>query len=692
MLNSLSELLKLHGFQVDISLGGREATRKLASNRYDLLLTDMKMPCMSGIELLQWINNNSIDVLSIVISGTTSFPDISQALRCGAYDYIKKPYEADELIATVNNALQKKQLENSHKAIQEQLSRSEKLHRFIVNNSPDVIFILDQQQRFSFINAKMAGTLGYGHQELIGEPISKIFDDEDLEKGNYFVSQANLHNGNHLTTEICLKPKTAERSKRHFEFSLWPIDNSATNQKYCTYGTAREITERVEAEAFINFQAYHDLLTRLPNRSLFKDRLSVAITQAQRNKRELAVMFIDLDRFKIINDSLGHTMGDRLLQVVSQRLQQCIRKGDTLSRFGGDEFTLLLPDISSQDDAIMVAEKILEQIKQPFQLGEHEVYIGASIGIAPYPDAGTDMDALIKHADIAMYRVKKSGKDGYRIFSNELTNPNNDRLLMEHDLRRAIDSQQFEVCYQPQVNTHNKKVCGVEVLVRWMHPTMGRIPPSEFIPIAEDSQLIVELDKLTLRKACEEMRQYQLGGMPNLKMSMNLSPVMVEKPDFVENTLAILHETGFPNHLLELEITENLLMNDRPEIIEKLLRLSATGIRLAIDDFGTGYSSLSYLQKFPVNTLKIDRSFINNIKDGNEDSFIVNAIIAMGKGLKMSIVAEGVETREQYNYLEQLGCEVVQGYLFGKADELQRVADMVNSELSLLEEASSADC
>lgn len=696
MLDSLSKLLTLFDYQVDTALGGENAIKKLTSNKYDLLLLDLKMPHVSGHDVMEHMARHGIKTTTIVVSGETSLDDVSKALRHGAYDYLKKPYVPEELTATVNNAIRKKLLENSNHLMQTRLNRSERLHRFIVNNSPDIIFILDDIGNFSFLNSKIETLLNYPRGELVGKHISSIIDEDEMDKANYFFKHAIGSNNGIQSIEISLKSHDPGRSKRHFELSLWPIedvDNKGsmnTNQRYRIYGTARDISEQQEAEAFINFQAYHDLLTRLPNRALFKDRLSVAITQAQRNDTQLAVMFIDLDRFKIINDSLGHTMGDRLLQLVSLRLQECIRKGDTLSRFGGDEFTLLLPDVKGTTAAVHIAEKILKDIKKPFQLGNHEVYVGASIGIAIYPDSGESMDSLIKNADIAMYRVKKTGKDGYQLFNSEMHHASTERLMLEQDMRRALDNDEFEICYQPQVDTASQKICGVEALVRWNHPTLGRLYPAEFIPVAEDSLLITDIDRHTLRKACREILYYHSNGMPDLRLAVNLSPVMIEKNNFVDNILNILKEENYPPELLELEITENILMNDHQDIVEKLQQLSQQGIHLAIDDFGTGYSSLSYLQNFPVNTLKIDRSFINMIKSSDDEACIVNAIVAMAQGLKLSIVAEGVESLEQLTYLRSLGCHVVQGFLFGQATQLDEVAKQFSTQMALLKEAGAS--
>ena len=691
MLNSLKGLLELYDYQVDTALGGQKSIDKLSTKEYDLVLLDLKMPEVSGHDVMQFMSKNNINTTTIVVSGETSLNDISKALRHGAYDYLKKPYIPEELTATVNNAVRKKLLEKSNRLMQEQLHRSERLHRFIVNNSPDIIFILDNKGNISFINSKIETLLHYQRDDLTGKHFTTLVDDDDSEKANYFFKHINGPHAGVQSIELSLKQPFSNRSKRYFEISLWPIDDGdeknslSTNQRYRIYGAARDVTEKTEAEAFISFQAYHDLLTRLPNRSLFKDRLSVAITQAKRNETELAVMFIDLDRFKIINDSLGHTMGDRLLQLVSQRLSNCIRKGDTLSRFGGDEFTLLLPDVKNANAATQIADKILSDIKQPFDLGGNEVYVGASIGSAIYPESGDNMDALIKNADIAMYRVKKTGKDGHQLYNHEMHSASTERLLLEQDLRQALKNNELKICYQPQINTHTQQLFGVEALIRWDHPRLGRLSPDEFIPIAEDSRLIIDIDKITLRKACREIRQYHDQGMKDLRLAVNLSPVMIEREDFVQDILNILTEEAFPTSHLELEITENILMDDRQEIIDKLHALAQAGLHLAIDDFGTGYSSLSYLQKFPVDTLKIDRSFIRTIKDSSDEACIVNAIIAMGKGLKMSIIAEGVENQEQFNYLHSLGCDVMQGYLFGQATDLEEVTKRFTTELNLLQ-------
>lgn len=701
LLDSLRTLLQHHDYQVETALGGARAIEKLSGSQYDLLLLDLKMPEVSGHDVMRYMSDHAIDTMTIVVSGETSLDDISLALRQGAYDYLKKPYVPEELTATVNNAVRKKLLENSNQLMQARLDRSEKLHRFIVNNSPDIIFMLDEWGRFSFLNSKVRSLLAYSHEALIGRHISCLVEDSEKSKLNYLVERTMVSDSAFQSVEVPIRPRD-HAANRYFEISLWKIDDESSEShfgpslRYSLYGNARDITERMEAQAFINFQAYHDLLTRLPNRSLFKDRLSLAIAQAQRSGAGLAVMFIDLDRFKVINDSLGHTMGDRLLQAVSQRLQQCIRKGDTLSRFGGDEFTLLLPSVQNEQAVVLVAEKILDSIKQPFKLAGHDIFVGASIGVSMYPRGGATLDELIKNADIAMYKVKRTGKDGYQLFTAEMNTKASARLTLEQDLRKALENDEFEVCYQPQIDIETHQICGVEALIRWNHPTLGRLLPAEFIPIAEECRLIAEIDSQTLRKSCRELRRMQESGMPALRLAVNLSPLLIEKENFVDNILGILAQEGFPPALLDLEITESILISDRQDVVDKLVRLTGAGVKLAIDDFGTGYSSLSYLQKFPINKLKIDRSFINMIKSIEDDACLVNAIVSMAQGLKMDIIAEGVESRAQLNYLRKLGCTIVQGFLFGQATPLgamsgqfrHHLRTLQDSELSLVKQYS----
>lgn len=669
VLASITQLLQHHGHQADMAATGEQACQKLATGQYGLVLLDLRLPDMHGQDVMTFMHRKGIGTAVVVISGDTSFNSISRALRRGAYDYLRKPYDAEELTATVDSVLETRELEQSHEEARSQLHQSEQLHRYIVDSSPDIVFMLDDRGHFQFLNSKVETLLGYRPSDLHNRHIRHLIEEQDLGRVDWAFRDPSITAENPRTIELRLKSRGSVRGNRHFEVTAFPVAKEAENgcQVRQIYGTARDITERKEAEAFINFQAYHDLLTRLPNRALFKDRLGLSISQAERNHQKLAVMFIDLDRFKVINDTLGHAMGDRLLQAVTQRLEGCLRQGDTLSRFGGDEFTLLLPEIHNTEDARTIARKLMDALKTPFKLGEHEVFVGVSIGISMYPDSGSELEELIQQADVAMYHVKGRGKDGYQFFSESMNVNTTYRLGLERDLRRALQAGELRVFYQPQVSLRTGLCRGFEALVRWQHPTRGLLHPGEFLPLAEETRLIGDLSEWVLATACREMGQWLRESDEDLRLSVNFSPMQVEHPRFVDLLLQKLDHYDLPPEKLEIEITENMIINDLEQISRKLDQLSSYGIQIAIDDFGTGYSSLNYLHRLPIHTLKVDQSFIRDIRHGEEGACIVNAIVAMARGLKLDIIAEGVETQGQLSYLRELGCDSVQGYYFGDA-------------------------
>ena len=688
LVSSLASLLRGCGYDVTEANGGKHACELIATQQFDLALLDLRMPAVDGFAVMAYLENQQPECGSIVISGESSFTAVSRALRRGALDYIRKPFDPEELIATVKGVVGKQSLLKAHEYIQVRLEKSEALHRYIVNSSPDIVFMLDAEGHFCFINSKVESLLGYKPVELCGRHFRHILDDRDVARGIYALNAPDISADNPRTLEIRLKTRGSRRATRHFEITAFPIDpqswthNSRTQgggsgQNASYYGTARDVTERKEAEAFINFQAYHDLLTRLPNRALFKDRLELAITHARRERQKLAVMFLDLDRFKVINDTLGHAMGDRLLQAVTQRLESCLRKGDTLSRFGGDEFTLLLPSIHSNEDASQIARKLIKTLKAPFVLGEHEVFVGVSIGISIYPEAGDTMDQLIQNADIAMYNVKARGKDSYRFFSESMSIDSTNRLHLERDLRLALERGELRVFYQPQVCAATDQVLGLEALVRWQHPERGLLYPRDFLGLAEETKLISRLSEQVLDQACRDVGQWIRAGHQDLRLAVNLSPVEVEHPRFVETLMDRVNANRFPPGNLEIEITENVIMNDLEQISQKLRELADLGVRIAIDDFGTGYSSLNYLHRLPIHTLKVDQSFVKAIRSGVDDACIVNAIIAMAHGLKLEIVAEGVETDKQLEYLRTLGCHQVQGFFYGPAQPATDISKLL---------------
>ena len=428
---------------------------------------------------------------------------------------------------------------------------------------------------------------------------------------------------------------------------------------------AHELTAQIQATRDqMNYTAHHDVLTDLPNRVLLQDRLGQAIEAARRQKRPLAVMFLDLDRFKYINDSLGHAVGDQLLQSVAQRLKDGLRHSDTISRQGGDEFVVLLPNIEHAEDAALSADKILAALTPPHHIGEHELHIGVSIGISIYPGDGQDTETLLKNADTAMYHAKENGRNTYKFFEQEMHVRSVRRQSIEAGLRRALERQEFVLHYQPVVHLLSGATVGVEALIRWCHPERGLLLPDEFVPIAEECGLILPMGRWVLREACNQAQAWIRAGFPPITVAINTSVFEFRGKDFIENIRAILAETGLAPHLLELEMTETVLMSDAASSSSVLHALVDMGIKLAIDDFGTGYSSLSYLRQYPVDALKIDQSFVGQMIGNADNASIVSAIIGLSTNLKKKTVAEGIETAEQVALLLTLHCDEGQGYYF----------------------------
>lgn len=459
----------------------------------------------------------------------------------------------------------------------------------------------------------------------------------------------------------------------------------------------REIIERRRAEE----AAYYDTLTGLPNRMLFQERLPRALALAERSEQRLAVMLIDLDRFKAINETLGHAVGDRLLFEIAERLTACVRRSDTVARFAGDEFALVLTQITHPDnliriaqrteDAVEIAQSILRVLAPPFVCGQHELYLTASIGIGLYPDDGEDAQTLLKHAGSALYRAKEQGGSSYQFYTADMNATALKRLTLENDLRRALERNEFAVYYQPQMNIDSSQIVGMEALVRWQHPELGLVCPADFIPIAEDTGLILPLGEWVLRTACAQNKEWQTRGLPKMRVAVNLSARQFQHPELTNVIAQALAETGLSAEDLELELTESSLMKNAETAIETLRQIKATGVRLAIDDFGTGYSSLSHLKRLPIDELKIDRSFVCESTTDADDAAIVMAIIGLAHNLKLKVIAEGVETKEQLAFLRLLRCDEIQGYLCSQplpADAFEQFASEFQSCIKADDKAS----
>lgn len=429
---------------------------------------------------------------------------------------------------------------------------------------------------------------------------------------------------------------------------------------------ARDITERRRIEERIRYLAQHDALTGLPNRVLFRDRIGQAIVQARRHQQLLAVLFLDLDGFKHINDSLGHQIGDHLLRMTARRLQRCLREGDTIARLGGDEFVMCLSGLSEGNGAMPVAAKILEALREPFYVEQHELHVSGSIGISIYPSDGDDAELLMRAADTAMYHAKESGRNNYQFFTARLNETARRRLVLANLLHQALEREEFSLYYQPQVDLESGRIFAAEALVRWRQPELGMITPNEFIKVAEETGLIVPLGDWVLRRACQRLKRWRDAGFPNLRITVNLSPQQFRRPGFAETTAHILQENGLPASAIELEITEGVLMMQSEENLAILDQLAGMGIHMAVDDFGIGYSSLAYLQRFPIDTLKIDRSFVSGIGRDANDTALVTAIIAMAKSLQLDVVGEGIENADQAAFLKAQGCKSGQGFYLGE--------------------------
>ena len=427
-----------------------------------------------------------------------------------------------------------------------------------------------------------------------------------------------------------------------------------------------DITARKQAEKKLEYRAFYDTLTDLPNRNYFDENLEIALVKAKNNNNLMAVVFLDLDCFKNINDSLGHKVGDQLLKSFAQRLSSCVRNNDIISRWGGDEFTLLLPQINSPEDTINLAQRILEDLKQPFEVAGHQLYVKTSIGIAIYPQDGEDGETLLKNADAALYRAKERGRNHYRFYSSTMTSKASLLLKLENLLYQALEEESLSLHYQPQLNLTNNKVSGMEALLRWYHPEFGNVSPLKLIPLAEKTDLIIPISLWVLKTACLQNKAWQKRGFSPIPIAVNLSPKQFQQPNLVDIVAQVLEDTALEPHLLDLEITETAMMQNIDSSRETLQNLRELGVQVSLDDFGTGYSSLGYLQKFPVTTLKIDQSFIQTLQANSGNTAIISAIIALGQSFDLRVIAEGVETLQQLELLQGLNCREIQGFWFSR--------------------------
>ena len=573
--------------------------------------------------------------------------------------------------------------------------RSDADQRFqaLFNGAGDALILCEADGRVLAVNEMAAGLLADAPSALIGRPLTDWLQQPDAVRSNRFVLQpgeATLHSGQAADRHVDVRVSPLPVAERGLMQRPPGMDPEAVQQWLVAI---RDDTDRRETQERLSFLANYDTLTGLPNRALFRDRLAQAMARAERSGRPLALMFLDLDRFKVVNDSLGHEMGDRLLQHVARTLTQSLRDVDsvarlvdgecsTLSRLGGDEFTVIAEGINGAEDASMIARRLLEALQAPHRVGDEEVVVSASVGISLFPADNVDLDGLIRHADMAMYRSKSMGRGTYSFFSDDLNAAVSARLSLESALRQAVELEQFALHFQPKANLRTGAITGVEALLRWHCPGKGMVPPDQFIPVLEDTGLILPVGAWVIRAACAQLHQWDLRGLPPLRMAVNLSPRQLRHSHLVSLIADTLREYNIAPERLEIELTESLLAEDNEHAHAMLEGFSSLGVRLAVDDFGTGESSLSRLQRFRIDTLKIDRAFIKSIQNNESDLGISTAVIALARSLKIgNVVAEGVELQAQADLLRELDCDEMQGFLLSRPLPPQALASWLEERL-----------
>jgi len=641
------------------------------------VLLALSLPDGKGIETFDRVFIAAPDIPILVLGGRDQEALAKQAVARGAQDYLLPDHlDAYSLVRALRNAIERKTIEDALYVERERAVVT-------LNSIGDAVLCTDVFGKISYLNLVAETMTGWRREEAIGKSLAEVFQIIDGATRKPARDPMEMAVEQNKTVGLTLNCVLVRRDgfESAIEDSAAPIHDRAGRVigaviVFHGVSAARAMTLQM------TYSAQHDLVTNLPNRLLLNDRISQAISLARRQRRPLAVLFLDLDRFKNINDSLGHAAGDTLLQSVSKRLLSSIRRSDTVSRQGGDEFVILLSEIAHPEDAATSARQILHSLSSPHSVGGQDLRVLGSMGISLYPEDGGDAETLINNADTAMYHAKESGRNTFRFFKQEMNLKAVDRQLIETSLRRAVEHDEFLLHYQPKVSLHSLEITGAEALVRWQHPDRGLIFPDQFVRIAEECGLIVQIGRWVLYETCKQARRWQDEGLPFKHVSVNVSAAEFRDKGFVEGVRAILEKTGLEAGYLDLELTEGVLMDDIESTTPVLQALKEMGVHLAVDDFGTGYSSLSYLRQFPIDVLKIDQSFVHQISGDPYDSAIVCAIIDMGRNLQQRVIAEGVETQEQLAFLQDRRCAEGQGYLFSRPLAAAQFAQLLRSGIS----------
>jgi diguanylate cyclase (GGDEF)-like protein/PAS domain S-box-containing protein len=641
----------------------------------EAILVDPYLPDSRGITTFDCLIRAAPNIPILLLVDPQHEETAKLAVQCGAQDYLLK----DRLDANLLPRIIESMIERA--AYAEALFEEKERAEVTLNSIGDAVVSTDVCGRVTYLNVVAEDLTGWSRDEAAGHPLEDVLHIIDA------TTRQAMQNSTMLAIRddkaLALPPNCVLIRRDGVEAAIEDSTAPIHDRRGAVTGAVMVFHDVSMARAMtckMTHLAQHDGLTDLPNRVLLNDRLREAIILSSRHQRKLSVLFLDLDRFKHINDSLGHVVGDRLLQSVARRLFACVRSSDTVGRQGGDEFVVLLWEVRRAEDAAVTAAKILETLRKPHFIDEHELYISASIGIVTYPDDGTDVETLMKKADLAMYHAKETGRDSYQFFKPVMNARAIERQSLEDSLRYAIERRELVLHYQPKINLATGGIIGAEALIRWRHPRRGLVPPAQFVPIAEDCGLIVPIGRWVLREACRQARAWQTAGLPRLGVAINVSAMELRAAGFVAGVREALKETGLEPRYLELELTETVLIEDSRSVAEVLKELKSIGVLLALDDFGTGYSSLSHLKRFPIDALKIDQSFVRDLTADEDDAGIVTAVIAMGKSLHMRVVAEGVETREQLQILQQHGCPQGQGYYFCRPVPAEEFGQLLESE------------
>jgi diguanylate cyclase (GGDEF)-like protein/PAS domain S-box-containing protein len=662
-------------FDVESAATLAEGIRRMREGGIDAVLVDLKLPDSRGLATFDQLYAALRHMPILTMCDLDDEEDAKEAVRRGAQGWLSKGYFGNYLVPqALRNVIERKKVE-------EGLYLAKERAEITLNSIGDAVISADMDGRVDYLNVAAELITGWSRQEARGRPVSEVLDiiDSATEKAVTnpidYVLESDRPIG--LTSEAVLIGRNGKRV---------PIEDSAApihDREGKLVGAVlvfRDVSATVALTSKIRHQAHHDFLTNLPNRVLLNDRVTQAISLARRNDSYPVLLFLDLDKFKHINDSLGHAIGDLLLQGVSERLLHCVRASDTVSRHGGDEFVILLANERRPDDAILAAEKILIALSTPFLIEGQELHTSTSIGIAAYPLDGLDAATLTKNADTAMYHAKERGRNNYQFFRHDMNTRAMERQLIESNLRRALEHEEFTLHYQPKVDLASGRITGVEALLRWEHPEWGLVTPERFIAIAEECGLIVPIGRWVMREVCAQAVRWRAAGIEPVSIAVNVSALEFRHRDFSDHLHKVFEETGVDPSCLQLELTESVLMRDVATSASLLAGFKAMGVQIAVDDFGTGYSSLSYLNQFPIDVLKIDQSFVKAI-DGTVDrnGAIVGAVISMGKNLQQRVIAEGVEEERQFDFLKAHECNEGQGYWFSHPVDAVRMQAMLGA-------------